>query len=151
MNGRRVRDERQSSPRVHGKPVGCQKSIATESCCVPIVEIENATEPLSSHDAAVPVNPRLDYKPIAKPLVVSLEVIVLDILGNQLAQMPLAEWYDAPQAFLAEGAHSSFREGVQVRASGRQLDDLYARGLEDFVELLREHRVMVVNEISHVA
>jgi hypothetical protein len=35
---------------------------------------------------------------VAQPLVIALEVIVLDVLSNEQAQVPLTEWNDATQA-----------------------------------------------------
>ena len=58
-------------------------------------------------------------------LVVSLEVIVLGVLGDELAQVPLAKWDDAPQAFLPERAHPSFRVGVQAWTPRGELDGRY--------------------------
>jgi hypothetical protein len=45
--------------------VWCQKSIATKSCCVPIVEAENAAGPLASYDEAASVVWRRDDELVA--------------------------------------------------------------------------------------
>jgi hypothetical protein len=46
--------------------VWCQKSIATKSCRIPIVEVENAAEPLSSDEEAA-VDWRWDDELVASP------------------------------------------------------------------------------------
>jgi hypothetical protein len=51
--------------RHYGVPQWCQKSIATKSCRIAIVEVESAAEPLTSYDEAASVDWRWDHELIA--------------------------------------------------------------------------------------
>jgi hypothetical protein len=109
-----------------------QISIATDSCSVPLVEGEHATESFASADAA-DGRGRIaggEGDDVVQALVVALGVVVLHELAQHGAHMTFAKGNDVPEALVLDRANKPLGVGVQVRAPRRQAQQLYARGLE---------------------
>jgi hypothetical protein len=85
-------------------------------------------------------------QPVLKPLVVALEVIVLDELADGETEVPFTERDQLVQAVALDGQHEPLGEGVEVRAVRRQLQASDASRAKDVRELLREERVSVVDQ-----
>ena len=66
---------------------------------------------------------RLD-EAVAEALVVALKMVVLEVLAENVPEMGHAQRDDVIEALLADGAHESFRVGVEVRASSGESDDV---------------------------
>ena len=84
-----------------------------------MIEAEQAAEAGAAHDSSVVVRGlwfRINHA-VSEALVIPLEVVVRDVFGDDLAQVPLAEGDDEPQAFLADRADEALGVRVQVRAS----------------------------------
>jgi hypothetical protein len=75
---------------------------------------------------------------------------VLDILGDDPSQVRLPERNNPAQAIVPHGTYKSFRECVQIGASGGQLHSLHTCRRQDLCEALREHRISVVDQVPHV-
>jgi hypothetical protein len=71
---------------------------------LPVVEAEHSTQPFSATHSAMALPLRGDHEPVAEPLMVALKVIVLDKLGDDLAQMLFAQRDDALQALVPTSA-----------------------------------------------
>jgi hypothetical protein len=64
-------------------------------------------------------------------LVVTLQMIVLDELGDREAEVALAEGNQLAEALGLDGQHEALRERVEVGAAGREPKALDASGTED--------------------
>ena len=75
---------------------------------------------------------------------------MLKVLADEPTQVSLAERDHAREQLASDAANEAFRESVQVRRKGRQLDRLNSRVTQDIACLLREDRVIVQDEVSLV-
>jgi len=90
-------------------------------------------------------------RPIPKTLVVALEVVVRDILGDELTQVPLPDRDDAAEALTANGADEALGEGIEIRAACRQAHTLDAGALKQPHEVLAEKRIAIVADVASVS
>jgi NAD(P)-dependent dehydrogenase (short-subunit alcohol dehydrogenase family) len=98
----------------HFVPVLSQISIAAESRSVSRVEVEHATEPFASADTSGGRG-RIaggEGDDVAQALVVSLGVVVVHELAHDVAQMPLAEGNDVPEALVLDRPNKPLGIGV---------------------------------------
>ena len=68
---------------------------------------------------------------------VAFDVVVLHELAHDGAQVPLAERDNVPEALVLNRANEPLGVGVEVRAVGRQAQQMYARGLQQGPEMRR--------------
>ena len=87
-------------------------------------------------------------QPVVEALVVALEVIVLDELGDREAEVALAEGNELVEALGLDGEHEAFRERVQVWTSSGELEALDTCSAENRVERVGEQRVAVVKQVA---
>lgn len=74
-------------------------------------------------------------------------VIVSGILLHEMIQVVFAEGDEMVENFLLDRLNDPFAVGVQIRTVDGEFDRLAAGRLENAVELFRELRVAVVNEV----
>ncbi len=84
---------------------------------------------------------------VVEPLVVSLAMVVLDVLVNYQVQVAFTQQDDSAETLFLDGPHEPFRVGVQIRASGWQLDRLDTAALENLGESTGVERISVVNQV----
>jgi hypothetical protein len=116
---------------------------------VSFVKGEDATEPLSSPDAAEGRG-RIagrEGDDVAEALVVALGVVVLNELADDAAQMTFAERDDVSQALLLDRANEAFRVSVQVRAARRQPQERHPRPVEKALHVRGVKRISVHDEV----
>jgi hypothetical protein len=115
-----------------------------------VVVAQDAAEAFAARDRCsgidVLVGRRRDRgeQPVVEALVVALEMVVLDELRDRDADVALTERNELVEALRLDGEHEAFRDGVQVGASGRELEALDAGGAEDRAERVGEQRVAVM-------
>nr|WP_222849141.1 hypothetical protein [Trebonia kvetii] len=80
----------------------------------------------------------------------AVTVIVLDILGQHLPQVLLAEDEHVVQALAAQRPYEPFREGVRPRRPDGRLDHPHAVAGEDVVECRGELAVPVADQESEL-
>jgi len=128
--------------------LGCSKSR-----CLAMVVAQGSTKALTTFDW--PDGGTLQYlgrdQSIAETLVISLTVVVLNILGDDLAQVPFTERDHLAQTLLPDRAHEALSERIEVRASSRQPQRAHATCFEYLRKSAREQRVAVVNQIARAA
>ncbi len=79
---------------------------------------------------------------------VAFDVVVLHELAHDGAQVPLAERDNVPEALVLNRANEPLGVGVEVRAVGRQAQQVYARGLQQGPEMRRIEGVAVDDDVS---
>ena len=74
-------------------PVVCQNQIVRESCGIPVVVLQDPTEPLPALDrtGGVGVGGQRGKQLVAQPLVVAFAVILANVFGKNRPQVLLAE------------------------------------------------------------
>jgi pSer/pThr/pTyr-binding forkhead associated (FHA) protein len=92
-----------------------RSSIAALSRDLSLIEVEDAAEALSALDTAgAGRSARLRQgDDVADTLMVPFVVVVLDVLGQDMTQVALAERDHVAKAFLTDGSHEAFRERVE--------------------------------------
>ena len=85
---------------------------------------------------------------VSDALVVSLAVIVLHVLVDDVSEMPATEEDHPIETFRLDRSDEAFSEGIQVRALGREFDATNTSGVESVRELLRVQRIPIVDEIA---
>ncbi len=121
---------------------------------VAVVEGQQPAESGAAADGAAVVVARrawLDNQPIAEALVISFEMIMLDELSNDVAQVALAQRNELVQTLGLDGEHKPFGDGVQVRAARRQAHGGHAAGAQDVAKLSGKERIAIEDEIAGVA
>jgi hypothetical protein len=88
---------------------------------------------------------------IAEALVVSLEKEMLDILRDDISEVPLAERHDSVETLDSNRTDKPFSVGIQIRATRRELDALHASGFQNLGKPLGEQRIAVMNQIADTA
>jgi len=119
----------------------------------PIVVAKHPTEPFPPSDDAlsrVRVGGQRFDELIAEPLVIPLTMVVLDVLREHVAQLPLAEGNHTSQALEPRRPHDPLREGIQVRTACRKSHHADTCGLEDLAEASRVERVAVEDAVASV-
>src|SRR5580704_12226542 len=106
-------------------------SIAVQSVCSGclIIVVQHPAQPLSAPDGTRASVARLFRRdqPVAKPLVVPFKMIMRDEFMNRLAQRAFPEQDHSVQAGFLNRPYKTFRVGVQIRRTWRQLHALYPR------------------------
>jgi hypothetical protein len=96
------------------------------SCRVSIVIIEHSAESLTLSHGSRLFGDSIYWndEPVAKPLMISLEVIMCNELPNRSPQSVLTEEDHLFQTTFLDRADKSFRKWIQIRRSRRQFDGL---------------------------
>src|SRR5271170_8010343 len=81
-----------------------------------VIVAEEATEPFTTFDRGAVVRGLClgERDDVGEPLVVSLRVKMLHVLGDQVPQVALAERHDPIEALLLNRAHPALGERVQI-------------------------------------
>ena len=87
---------------------------------------------------------------VVESLVVSLTMVMLDVLVNDEAQMPLAERDDAMETLLFDRPDEPLGIGVEIRALRRQPDRLNIATRQDLAKDPRVERIAVMNQLRVV-
>jgi len=128
-----------------------ENSIERKSSCIAMIEVEQSTKPLTSLDVSDGAfcgafgRRRQRKQAVADALVISFQLIVLDVLGNELSEVPLTERNDAGETLTADGADEALSESVEVGAPGRQTHAADAAAEQQFRERSSKHRITVMN------
>ena len=85
---------------------------------------------------------------VVESLVVSLTMVMLDVLVNDEAQMPLAERDDAMETLLFDRPDEPLGIGVEIRALRRQPDRLNIATRQDLAKDPRVERIAVMNQLA---
>jgi hypothetical protein len=115
-----------------------------------LVEAQESAEARSSHDATVGVGrrgTRLD-EGVVEALMVSFEMIVRGVLGEDVSEVSLAEGDHAAQALGLDGEDESLCERVQVRTSRGEQQRLHAGFLQQASEGFRIERISIEDEVA---
>jgi hypothetical protein len=111
-----------------------------------VIRLQQPAETLNANDLAlVPFMLRRDDP--AEPLVNPLMMIVLEILGQDVAELFFGEEDEMLETFLSDGPHESLRVGIQTRTTWGQFCRVHAGGIENGVEFLRIERIPVVDQV----
>jgi len=133
-----------------------ENSIEEKSSCIAMIEVEQSTKPLTSLDVSDGAfcgalgRRRQRKQAVADALVISFQLIVLDVLGNELSEVPLTERNDAGETLTADGSDEALSESVEVGAPGRQTHAADAAAEQQFRELSSKHRITVMNQETRV-
>ena len=116
----------------------------------PFVVAKQAAEPLMAFNraAAAEATSTSIYQAIAQPLVISLAVVVLDVLPNDLPQMALSEWDHLGHALRLRRPNEPFGVGVQIRTARREPHRVDACALQRRAERFSEKRVAIVDQVA---
>src|SRR5689334_14770506 len=114
-----------------------------------MVEVEQPAKPFAPHDATVSVVVACSDElggeaAVANTLMISLPVVVLDILADDLSQMPLAQRDHLAQALLLDRSHEALRVSVHIRAASGEPDALHPARQQQLGTSRPKHRVAVV-------
>ena len=85
---------------------------------------------------------------VVESLVVSLTMVVLDVLVDEEAQMPLAERDDTMEALLFDRPDEPLGRGVEIRAFRRQPDWLNIATHQDLAKDPRVEGIAVMNQLA---
>ena len=85
---------------------------------------------------------------VVESLVVSLTMVMLDVLVNDEAQMPLAERDDAMEALLFDRPDEPLGIGVEIRILRRQPDWPNIATRQDLAKDLRVEGIAVMNQLA---
>ena len=85
---------------------------------------------------------------VVESLVVSLTMVMLDVLVNDEAQMPLAERDDTMEALLFDRPDEPLGIGVEIRALRRQPDRPHIATRQDLAKDPRVERIAVMNQLT---
>ena len=85
---------------------------------------------------------------VVESLVVSLTMVVLDVLVDEEAQMPLAERDDTMEALLFDRPDEPLGIGVEIRAFRRQPDWLNIATHQDLAKDPRVEGIAVMNQLA---
>ena len=98
-------------------------------------------------DLPVPTEVDVCRRDIAEGLVVAFVVVVLDELAHQIPKMFLPQHDEVVQALLLDRLHEPLRVGVLIRCPDGRPFELDVILLQEFLELGRELRVLVTDEV----
>src|SRR5262249_43001107 len=117
-----------------------------------VVEVQHPAQPLSTQHRAIAVRGlgRPDDQPIVESLMVALDVVVRRELRYRPSQVAFAEGMVFHKHRL-DRQHEPLRVRIQVGTSRGQLEALDARSPQQGVELPREQRVAIVDQVAHPA
>src|ERR1700723_2160086 len=130
-------------------PVVSQFSIAPDSRGLSLVEVDQASEPLPSFDAA-DRGDRIGGREgddVAEALMVALGVVVLHKLAQHGAQMTLAERDDMPEALLLDRSNEPLGVSVEVRAVRRKAQQVHPRRLQGGPEVRGVEGIAIDDEV----
>ena len=117
-----------------------------------LVELEDATEPLATLDGTHSGSASArHWDDVSDALVGAFVLVVLDVLGDDVAQVPVAQGDDVAQTLLANGPHEPLRVGVEVRGPRGKANELDARCGEGALEVRGVQRVAVDDEVPYRA
>ena len=131
--------------------VWCRNSIASKSSRIPIVVVQDTAEPLAPSDGAFTgacICRQSFDELVSESLVIPLTMVVLDVLREHVAQVPLAEGNHTSQALGPRRSHEPLRVGIEVRPACRKSHHVDTRGLEDLAEASRVERVAVEDGVA---
>jgi hypothetical protein len=79
-------------------------------------KVEQSAQPCAAADATSDCRRggRREWDEIAEALVIALGMVMRDELANDDAEVALAERDDVTKAFLLDGSHEAFREGIEI-------------------------------------
>ena len=117
-----------------------------------MVKAQQAAQALAANHRQV-IAGRFSLRPnreqsVAKSLVITLEVIVFNILGDRGAKMPLSQYDHLVKALALYRQNESLGVRIQIGTSRRQLHALDSSRSENCDELHGEERVPIVEEVA---
>ena len=83
----------------------------------------------------------------AEPLVNPLMMIVLEILGQDVAELFFGGEDEMIETFLSKQPHEPLDAGIQIWTTWRQFNWLHPGGFENAVEFLRKQGISVVDQV----
>jgi hypothetical protein len=125
--------------------------VSKVSCGLPVVEFQQASQPLSDLDLASgftdPVSWHREQDHIPLALMVSLSVIIIRVLREHLPQGSLAEQDQFRQALLFYRSMPPLQIRIQIRTPWRQFNRLDPDRLQDPSERRAEFCISIMQQM----
>jgi hypothetical protein len=122
-------------------------------CSLAEVEIERSAEPLAFADTGDwdSLLGRFSEQFVPEALMVSFEVVVLDILADDSPKVVLAKRHDPPEALGFDRTHEALGEGVEIGTSDWKPHGADVSSFEDCAKRLGEEWIAIHDEVARVA